>query len=358
VLWSRSFTPAFSALSNTPNSPVNALFKQSFIEGTTSDGFEKDGYSVRWTVDNGLGLVFVVVFPALLPLTYIPTLLDRTKELFLALFRPYLDSLPSLTLLHAKMAEEKWDLIFDRCLKSCEEKPRTRAVEPSESISAEEIAKNVQHLKSRLKRGKGKTPSPAPSPASKSKLMRKWDDSAISEKDMAALDYSQPTDNIEPVNVDHLVSSEAMGSRGADGSYEVADWDQGRLRSEAEILSATPRAEPESWGGLFSRLAGQKTITKQDLQPVLAEMEKHLMAKNVAKDIAEKLCDAVGTALVGKKLGGLSSVSRTFIARAPLTIRRENAGQQRPLSLTDTRSHSQNLHRHPPRYPAQAEEFT
>jgi signal recognition particle receptor subunit alpha len=41
----------------------------------------------------------------------------------------------------------------------------------------------------------------------------------------------------------------------------------------------------------------------------LAEMEKHLMGKNVAKDIAEKLCDSVGAALVGKKVGGFSSES-------------------------------------------------
>lgn len=33
------------------------------IEGkarTEEDGFEKDGYSIRWTMENGLGLVFVV----------------------------------------------------------------------------------------------------------------------------------------------------------------------------------------------------------------------------------------------------------------------------------------------------------
>lgn len=37
--------------------------KEAFIEGKAhneEDGFEKDGYSVRWTMENGLGLVFVV----------------------------------------------------------------------------------------------------------------------------------------------------------------------------------------------------------------------------------------------------------------------------------------------------------
>lgn len=63
ILWSKSFTPAFSALTVTPASPINALVKEAFIEGKArneEEGFERDGYSVRWTMENGLGLVFVV----------------------------------------------------------------------------------------------------------------------------------------------------------------------------------------------------------------------------------------------------------------------------------------------------------
>lgn len=63
ILWSRSFTPTFSALAATPASPVNALIREAIIEGkarSEDEGFEKEGYSVRWTMENGLGLVFVV----------------------------------------------------------------------------------------------------------------------------------------------------------------------------------------------------------------------------------------------------------------------------------------------------------
>lgn len=68
VLWSRAFTPTFETLANTPNSPINVLVKSAFIEGKAmtdgeEQGLEKDGYSVRWSVDNGLGLVFVVRNP-------------------------------------------------------------------------------------------------------------------------------------------------------------------------------------------------------------------------------------------------------------------------------------------------------
>jgi signal recognition particle receptor subunit alpha len=208
----------------------------------------------------------------------------------------------------------------------------------NDSITAEEIAKNVEALKSKMKGGRGKggkgtgtTPSPSPSRKSGAgaKLMRKWGDSSVSAGDMAALDYSTPAPDspagpATPIDVDALVSKDAMGKMGKDGQYEVADWDfrSGRaadLPSEEEILARGTSqlsikdddpagTEPtSSWSGIFARLTGSKVLSQQDLQPVLAEMEKHLMDKNVAKDISEKMCDAVGAALVGKKLGGLSS---------------------------------------------------
>jgi hypothetical protein len=36
-------------------------------------------------------------------------------------------------------------------------------------------------------------------------------------------------------------------------------------------------------------------------------MKQHLMKKNVAKDISEKVCEGVGEGLVGKKVGSFQS---------------------------------------------------
>lgn len=162
--------------------------------------------------------------------------------------------------------------------------------------------------------------------------MRRWGDTPVTADDMAALDYSTPAPDSsanDTVSVDKesLVSSEALGTRNETGAYQVADWDfrrapvtsQENLPSEEEIIArgtsrlslnraADDASSQSSWTSMFSRLTGSKILTRNDLAPVLVEMEKHLMSKNVAKDIAEKLCDSVGAALVGKKLGGLSSV--------------------------------------------------
>jgi signal recognition particle receptor subunit alpha len=183
---------------------------------------------------------------------------------------------------------------------------------------------------------------------------------------MAALDYSTPPpssptangaqtpsgSSAPAVDVDSLVDKTAFGTRGKDGLYEVADWDAGRrggppgglrgaaLLSEEEIIAkgylsgnkqGSSRAEAtaikedakeETTGALSSLLSrlttmtSSKTLTKEDLTPVLQEMEKHLMSKNVAKDIAEKLCESVGNTLVGRKLGGFGSESLAGTVRA------------------------------------------
>lgn len=375
-------------------------------------------------------LVVQVVFPALLPLTYIPTLLARTKALFLSLFTPLIQTLvtslastsaPSQTLsgstdsalssLQQAIIDEKWQSIFDRCLKSCESQgdkkggikkhgsqPLSRRaqltaerVKASESasnvsppdsetsasmtdtanLSSEDIAKNVAALKSRLGKGKGgksssKPSSPAPSGNNKKsdKIMRKWGDSTshFSESEMAELDFSAPEQSrpqtpskdgpaAPNVDVDTLVDRQSLGQVGQNGLYEVADWSAGRssstlageLPSEEEILRrgqaraarsshtkqsssdvvapASDSSTPESrLSSLFNRLTGKKALTAQDLEPVLAEMGKHLMSKNVAMDIAEKLCAGVGAALVGKQLSMTSNIRSEVVSALSTTI--------------------------------------
>jgi signal recognition particle receptor subunit alpha len=173
---------------------------------------------------------------------------------------------------------------------------------------------------------------------------------------MAALDYSAPAPEEIKVDVDSLVSADAMGTRTANGGYDVADWDYSRtddLPSEEDILARRTahlsmqdddeEAVPlSSWSSMFSRLSGKKVLTREDLRPVLAEMEKHLMSKNVAKDIAEKLCEGVGAALVGKKLGGLSSVSSQVQAALSASMTRILTPKTSTDLLVDIqRKHSQ-----------------
>lgn len=47
------------------------------------------------------------------------------------------------------------------------------------------------------------------------------------------------------------------------------------------------------------------------MQPALDKLQDHLIAKNVASDIAKKLCDSVAAKLEGKVLGTFESIAKT-----------------------------------------------
>ncbi|OSD01642.1 signal recognition particle binding protein [Trametes coccinea BRFM310] len=215
-------------------------------------------------------------------------------------------------------------------------------------LDEERIARNVQALKNRLRgrgaqpgrRGRGRaeagngrdslpgsdseTPTKSKRKA-KAKTQRKWGDEAPTESDMASLDFSydsSTSDTHAPrVDLSALVDSGSLGTRTQDGLYEVRDWEFGSSGKSADDVIAevlkksgqedkpAPSGSLGALGSIFARLTGSKVLTEQDLKPVLEAMKQHLMKKNVAKEISEKICEDVGQSLVGKKVGGFQTTT-------------------------------------------------
>jgi signal recognition particle receptor subunit alpha len=79
-------------------------------------------------------------------------------------------------------------------------------------------------------------------------------------------------------------------------------------------------------GGIFSyfkSLTSGRTITKESIEPVMDKMKEHLIIKNVALEISEKLCDSVAAKLDGKTIGtfsGVQSVVRASMEEALIQI--------------------------------------
>ena len=158
----------------------------------------------------------------------------------------------------------------------------------------------------------------------KGKVLRKWGDAPPSESEMASLDFSyeklseldaRPASN----DVQSLVDEASLGIRNRDGLYEVRDLEFANSKTADDAIARALNAGPDkenkqaqsslgTLGSLFARFTGSKVLSEADLNPVLEGMKQHLMKKNVAKDIAEKVCEGVGESLVGKKVGGFQSM--------------------------------------------------
>jgi signal recognition particle receptor subunit alpha len=157
------------------------------------------------------------------------------------------------------------------------------------------------------------------------KVLRKWGDAPPSESEMASLDFSyEKLSNLDaqPMSNDlqALVDEASLGTRNKDGLYEVRDLEFSNSQVADDAVAKALRAGTDkenkpaqgslgALGSLFARFTGSKILSEDDLNPVLEGMQQHLMKKNVAKDIAEKVCEGVGKSLVGKKVGGFQSAS-------------------------------------------------
>lgn len=158
----------------------------------------------------------------------------------------------------------------------------------------------------------------------KGKVLRKWGDAPPSESEMASLDFSyeklgeldaRPGSN----DLQALVDEASLGTRSKDGLYEVRDLEFANAKTADDAIARALNSGPDkenkpaqsslgTLGSLFARFTGSKVLSEADLNPVLEGMKQHLMKKNVAKEIAEKVCEGVGESLVGKKVGSFQSM--------------------------------------------------
>ncbi|XP_035825296.1 signal recognition particle receptor subunit alpha homolog isoform X2 [Aplysia californica] len=190
---------------------------------------------------------------------------------------------------------------------------------PSENgvLDEETRQRNLQKL---MMRGKKKTPAASKSPEApkrKGKQATKWNDS-VSNKDIAELDRSETKedDAAVPTKAEQALVGKMSGQlqdiEPEDDDDDDDDFEE--EEEEEEVHQKTKTAGKSRGGGMFSmfrNLVGSKTLSKEDLQPALEKMKDHLIAKNVAADIAVKLCESVSAKLEGKVLGTFGSIAST-----------------------------------------------
>jgi len=163
------------------------------------------------------------------------------------------------------------------------------------------------------------------------KQKRRWDANGVATEgdDDAVLDYSavtsDPADGEGELDVDD-VKAEDMGSRTGKGQFVLKDLDDEvdaiLASSKATSTTSTSQTPSDPSGllntatskitGLFRNVVGGKTLSKADLQQPLAQMQSHLLEKNVAREAAERLTTSVETDLLHHKTASFTSIDKTI----------------------------------------------
>ncbi|KAF1332049.1 Signal recognition particle receptor subunit alpha, partial [Globisporangium splendens] len=328
VLWSKT-------LCKLTGDPIDTLINRVLMEDRSGEKkFINDAYQMQWVFENKLDLVFVVVYQKILQLLYIEELLEIVKKDFIALFPHQIAHKEPVT----------YDEQFLKILKTTELKfaqkqtrsgPRESTEDGNDSPSPDgkvkdkleelenEVALRSQVRKMRTGPGRKaqkakKTTEGEEKKKKKGKQMTKWENSKLSKKEISELDRSQQlTADQEEAQLREKRDA-YIGEAEDSESEEFSDTDDESVASSG----AESDSKESSWsfsntriGNFFNAVSGNKILTREDLEPVVAPMHNLLISKNVASEVADELCESVVTTLVGQRLESFTRVS-TVVRKA------------------------------------------
>ncbi|GFT37505.1 signal recognition particle receptor subunit alpha homolog, partial [Nephila pilipes] len=360
VLW------CFQGTSQIFTSPVNALIRSVILqERGLNENFSYEGLTLKYKLDNEFELVFVVAYQKILQLSYVDKFLDDVHLEFRDKYRKHLN-------VSDYFAMYDFSHEFSKILKKCEDYGRKIAEQPkkmrtfdeslkskktiasmienkNDSKSKEKDAKNIgskpeanklplsdkstnsvangieendsvlkmrskfQQKQSKVKKVESKK---SPAPKDKSKKPRIWDNGG-SAKEASVLDFSKKGEDGSAITNGFEPSEEAFCDRMEVGKYrgpvKRVETSESESEESEEEVETPKKGQAKGYGmfNMFRGLVGQKNVTRESIQPVLDKLKDHMIAKNVAADIADKLCESVATKLEGKVLGTFTSITST-----------------------------------------------
>eukprot|EP00026_Physarum_polycephalum_P005169 Phypoly_transcript_05199.p1 GENE.Phypoly_transcript_05199~~Phypoly_transcript_05199.p1 ORF type:complete len:609 (+),score=172.80 Phypoly_transcript_05199:71-1897(+) len=348
-----------------PGAPVDRLIKDVLLEERSGENsYSLDSYALKWTFANEFDLIFVAVYQKIFTLLYIDELLELVKQRFCELFQTLIPpgTHPSNVVTTVNFDDEYNDILervettskkrpivkqktFEQTskgqdiIKGKDDKPKKDkkkkkkkgdasdpdgdgedegeekgddAAEPGET----EIERNRRLFKARqLGLNKKKDDKPKEEPVKKKKVLRNKDGTAAANNEPIKLNYGADPSTVqeEKVKIENLPFD--LNKYGDPVSDDESDEEE---PEEQKPSSSSAPAPKKSSFGFFtkylSNLTGNKVLEKEDLEPILSKFRVHLMEKNVATEIADKLCQSVGASLEGKKLTTFQGIKKTVTA--------------------------------------------
>ncbi|XP_047099608.1 signal recognition particle receptor subunit alpha homolog isoform X1 [Schistocerca piceifrons] len=207
--------------------------------------------------------------------------------------------------------------------------PVSPSSKSNDFLNEEILAQNRMRLAQKMARSPKATKQKSPKPEKEKagKKPRVWELGGTS-RDVANLertrDKPEDRDAVAPRPDTSMVGTMSGGIRDleVESSDSEAEYDEddgiGDIQTTRQTnASSSGTSKAQRVFSMFRGLVGSKSLTQEDMAPVLDKLKDHLIAKNVAADIAGKLCDSVATSLEGKVVGTFDTVAKTV--RAALT---------------------------------------
>jgi len=336
---------------------INELIKSVLLQerAVKKNYWESGQLALRYKMDNEFELVFVIAYQKMLNLHYLDKLLDEIQLRFRDMFQDNLQAgkfledfsgfgpefARTLRLVEEesrieKLAQQKPRKFEEseksqKSIKSMivsdknEAKPKKDS-KKSVKIAEESIPETVTVAKSvndldeqtrlenlrKLSQKKKSPKSPNPKSPKSGKKSTTWDPvvygGKLSKEEMNNLDRTvgkpQESEDVD-IHFNQYVPDQNLVGRSA--QLEDVEYED----DEEEILKSNASGKGGGMFSMFSNLVGNKALTRDDLEPVLAKLRDTLIAKNVANEVASSLIESVMVKLEGSVMGTFQSIART-----------------------------------------------
>lgn len=209
-----------------------------------------------------------------------------------------------------------------------------------DSLTEEQLAKNREaFLKKRTKGSKkssnavselpADTATTAPTNGTKTRKKKMRPGNKAVEEDLSALDFSEG----KPPDAEQLVQEETQRFKEQyleadrneafddilesddDDDEDDDDADDDDDDDVGEDNGTQSKSTSNRFVNYFKGLAGMRSLTEEDLKPVMEKFRDDLVSKNVAKNIADKLIQSVSATLEGRTMESMTSIS-TMVKRS------------------------------------------
>lgn len=173
----------------------------------------------------------------------------------------------------------------------------------------------------------------------KGKAARKWD---LSGSNPDEFDFSKRSaiadengeSNINSASISKNIAStlkpedlatnlEMTDSETSEEENDEEEYDENNLDDDDGDAKITGKPGKSYLSSIWKTISYNKTLTEEDLKPVLEPLRDHLTAKNVAAEIAEELCKSVSRKLEGQSINtwvSLKKFARDALQEAILGI--------------------------------------
>lgn len=347
---------------------LDYLIKKILLQEKTSEtSYSLEPYTVKWRLVNEFNLIISAVYQELFHLTYVEDLLDLIKENYVKTVLP-----SAVVQQNLYKNIPAFDGVFEECLRKWEDRKRkedkkasimrsfdenkkksskkpaenssksneipkekekpskkpansqeTTAVQPKVEEISEEVLRNRQKLALRFEKKSNsskvveKEPIEVANPSKKPKEKTFWTTpkETVTAKDMKMLDNSklQSSESQDQAFRDKYLGGE---EEKLEGFYDSGQ-DDASSEEEPEEIEEIPKKTAKT-RGFFARISdglknitGNKVITDEDIESLLAKCKEDLMNKNVAEEISQRLCESIKKSLVDKRTQAFTSLRKT-----------------------------------------------